>query len=75
MQNNHPFYLKTKIIDNLKLPLCPKCNETKYVEEINCSMLLYVHDYYPWYKCNICGIKWHAEFGVRKPNDTRQCFT
>lgn len=61
------------IYENLKLPICPKCGNTKTVEEMN-VLELYVHTSYEWYQCNHCHIKWHAKEGIREPDDNRPCF-
>lgn len=61
--------------EELKLPICPQCHETKTVLEIKgLSTLLYVHDVYPWFKCSSCEIKWHAKEGVREKGDDRPCW-
>jgi len=40
---------RNTVYENLKLPICPKCCDTKNVIKINVYTLLYTHVTYPWY--------------------------
>lgn len=44
---------------NLRLPLCPKCGNTKFVvdNDIDCVQTLTIK-MYPIYKCTQCNIAW-----------------
>lgn len=42
--------------ENLKLPICPKCNDTKNVYEMPAVRL--VTSYSTEYSCSECKIKW-----------------
>lgn len=58
----------------LKLPLCPRCCDTRHVIELDTLTLLIVRDSYPWYECLVCGIRWNAREGIREA-DWRPCFS
>jgi hypothetical protein len=54
---------------NLKLPLCPKCGDTKFVEHDMTSTKTLSIQLAPHYKCTQCRIEWSLdeildEFGV-----------
>ncbi len=45
--------------ENLKLPICPKCRDTKNIEEGH-----QMTREYPYYSCPKCEIGWNAKFGI-----------
>jgi len=50
---------------NLDLPICPKCNNTKNVEQIKkCTLLTADYITALWFKCKQCKIKWNASLGI-----------
>lgn len=44
----------------LKLPLCPKCGDTKHVEESNTQILIPTSTQY---QCHQCQIRWWTSAG------------
>ena len=44
-------------MNNLNLPICPKCNETKFVTRETCTKLL---PFLITHKCNDCNITWNG---------------
>jgi hypothetical protein len=46
--------------ENLKLPICPKCNDTKSVYELPAVRL--IPSYSTEYGCSECKIKWYTVF-------------
>lgn len=46
----------------LKLPICPQCNETKYVTDRWCRPMACTY----YYICYRCCINWSPELGVEK---------
>lgn len=68
-------YYKRNIYENLKLPVCPKCSDTKYVQKMNVPILLVVHDSYPWFECSKCEVRWNARDGIRIKEDARHCYS
>ncbi len=69
------YYKPRAIYENLKLPVCPKCCDTKDVEEMDVVILCNIIASYPWFRCKTCGIKWHAKEGIREKEDARPCFS
>lgn len=61
--------------ETLKLPICPKCHDTKSVKGMLMPVLLIVRDIYPWYECANCEIKWNVREGIRSKDDQRPCFS
>jgi transposase-like protein len=57
----------------LKLPVCPKCKDTKPVKVIGCSNSgpLVVSESFPWYECSECQVQWNAKYGTWDSNDPR----
>jgi len=62
-------------MQNLKLPLCPKCLDTKCVNEIFLSCVVGA---YPTYRCKTCNILWEANesgtFRVYNENEIKNYF-
>lgn len=58
---------------NLKLPICPKCNDTKHVRKLKTIKLTIDSERYECKKCNIqwgaCGISEADRKPQRKPNE------
>lgn len=44
------------MLENLKLPLCPKCGDTKNVKDKNDYSQCIIHR--PNYQCTVCDISW-----------------
>ena len=50
--------------DNLKLPLCPLCGDTKFVQ--NQGTILLVVTTGGWFYCTKCKIGWNRDFGIEE---------
>lgn len=50
------FPLDALMLENLKLPLCPKCGDTKNVKDKNDYSQCVIHQ--PNYECLTCEISW-----------------
>lgn len=48
--------LKHVHAENFELPICPKCNDTKYVEDVKTIKMIYAKTY----RCTMCDLEWNS---------------
>lgn len=48
--------LKRVTAENFELPICPKCNDTKYVKEVKVIKMIC----YKTYRCTVCDLEWNS---------------
>lgn len=60
--DRHPHHIAN---DDLLLPICPKCNDTKNVtkQEYGAIPLIPIR-LYPYYECSVCAIEWNVRDGI-----------
>jgi hypothetical protein len=57
--------------ENLKLPICPRCNETKTVKSHNSYSTKMSPRDYNYYSCSACKIDWNYWAGIHEKQDTQ----
>lgn len=57
--------------ENLKLPICPRCNETKTVKSHNSYSTKMSPRDYNYYSCSACKIDWNYWAGIHDKQDAQ----
>lgn len=54
---------------NLKLPICPRCHETKGIKTTEFKSTKLTYEPSNYYSCPSCNIEWNYWDGIRDNND------
>ena len=57
--------------ENLKLPICPRCHETKTVKSHNSYSTKMSPRDYNYYSCDVCKIDWNYWAGIHEKQDAQ----